>query len=269
LRQNSKDVSPAAFRRVFASDQSPESISAEIVVERAVTVRIASVGEFTLLCTPIDIEALAAGFANSEGFIASPSDIERISVDEAHPDVVEIEVSNPPGSTGERNMLVSSSCGLCGVKLIEKTLWNTRPIETSLRLPAELLTALPDRLAGAQRVYRSTRGAHAAGIFDARGEFLSFAEDIGRHNALDKAVGKCLLDGRVPKGCGVALSSRASFEMVAKAGRAGLEIIAAVSAPSSLAVETAEMLNITLCGSVREGKADIYTHPGRVVEGGG
>jgi FdhD protein len=166
-------------------------------------------------------------------------------------------------------MLVASSCGLCGVRLIERTLWNTPPVEDSLRLSPGFLVGLPEKLAGEQRLYPATRGAHAAGIFAAQGDFLAFAEDIGRHNALDKAIGKCLLEGRSMERCGVALSSRASFEMVAKAGRAGLELVAAVSAPSSLAVEAAEMLNITLCGSIKGGKADIYTHRRRIIEKGG
>jgi FdhD protein len=261
-------TSPVRARRVFPTRRPTERIYGRVVAEQAVTIRVKGVGEFTLLCTPLDLEALAAGFAHSEGMIESANDILRISRDERQPDLVELEVANPDGIAGRRNMLVSSSCGLCGVRLIERTLWNTPPVPKSLRLSAELLIRMPDRLVDEQRIYRQTRGAHAAGIFDDRGDFLAFAEDIGRHNALDKVIGKCLLGRRPPRGLGVVLTSRASFEMVAKAGRAGLELIAAVSAPSSLAVETARTLNITLCGSVQRGKADLFTHPRRVVVAG-
>lgn len=261
-------TTPVRARRVFRARRPAERISGRVVAEQAVTIRVKGVGEFTLLCTPLDLEALAAGFAHSEGMIESANDILGISRDERQPDLVELEVANPDGITGRRNMLVSSSCGLCGIRLIERTLWNTPPVPSSLRLSAELLIRMPDRLADEQRIYRRTRGAHAAGIFNDRGDFLAFAEDIGRHNALDKVIGKCLLARRPPRGLGVVLTSRASFEMVAKAGRAGLELIAAVSAPSSLAVETARTLNITLCGSVQRGKADLFTHPRRVVTAG-
>jgi FdhD protein len=239
-----------------------------VVTEAAVTVRVQEVGEFTLLCTPLDLEALAAGFAHSEGMIASVDDILSVSRNRRQPDLVEVRLTDPSGVAGRRNMLVSSSCGLCGVRLIERTLWNTPPVPKSLRVTPELLIGMPDKLGEKQRIYRNTRGAHAAGIFDDSGEIVAFAEDIGRHNALDKVIGKRLLDGRPTRGLGVTLTSRASFEMVAKAGRAGLEIIAAVSAPSSLAVETARTLNITLCASVQRGKADAFTHPGRVAPAG-
>ena len=109
-----------------------------------------------------------------------------------------------------------------------------------------------------------TGGTHAAGVFDTNGRTLSFAEDLGRHNAMDKAIGKCLLDGLLTDGCGISLSGRASFEMVSKAARAKLELVASVSAPSSLAIEAAERAGITLCGFVRSGCANVYTHPERI-----
>ncbi len=260
-------TAPVRFKRVFPSPGSAERLSSRVVAEQAITVRFKQIGEFTLLCTPLELDALAAGFANSEGMIESADDILSISRDDEQPDLVTVEVANPSGVAGRRNMLVSSSCGLCGVRLIERTLWNTVPVPRSLRISADLLIDMPDRLAAEQRVYRKTRGAHAAGIFDQRGEIIAFAEDIGRHNALDKVIGKCLLGGCSARGLGVVLTSRASFEMVAKAGRAGLEIVAAVSAPSSLAVQSARTLNITLCASVQRGKADVFTHPGRIATG--
>ena len=122
------------------------------------------------------------------------------------------------------------------------------------------------RLRETQTVFEATGGVHAAGVFDAAGAMLATAEDIGRHNALDKAIGECLLAGRATGGCGVVLSGRVSFELVAKAARAGVEVILAVSGPTSLAVEAADRWNITLCGFVRGDRMNVYTHPGRIEE---
>jgi FdhD protein len=115
-----------------------------------------------------------------------------------------------------------------------------------------------------QVLFDRTGATHAAAIFSHRGDLLAIAEDIGRHNALDKAIGKCLLGNIDTSGCAVCLSGRVSFELAAKSARAGIELIAAVSAPSSLAVRVAEACNITLCGFVRGEKATIYTHPRRI-----
>jgi FdhD protein len=260
-----KTIATYQVHRVFASGEAPELIACTVLAEQALTIRVKQVGEFTLLCTAIDLEALAVGFAHSEGMIDSVADVVSISSDEKEPDVIELQIAAPSRAGGGRNMLVSSSCGMCGARLIDKTLWNTRPVPNSLLVTPKFLFDLPERLSGKQVFRRLTHGAHAAGIFDAKGDFIAFAEDIGRHNALDKAIGKCLLERRSLAGCGVALTSRASFEMVAKAGRAGLELIAAVSAPSSLAVEVADTLNVTLCASVHRTKADVYTHPERVL----
>ena len=165
-------------------------------------------------------------------------------------------------------MIVASSCGLCGVRSIEKTLTQSAPVDFDLSLSHELLLQMPERLADAQRIYPATRAAHAAGVFSDRGEFVAFAEDIGRHNALDKAIGKCLLNKLSVQGLGVVLSSRASFEMVSKAVRAGIEIVLASSAASALAIEAAHQWNMTLCGPIRNNTALVHTHPQRITENG-
>jgi FdhD protein len=113
-------------------------------------------------------------------------------------------------------------------------------------------------------LFEKTGGAHAAAIFDTAGSIMAFAEDIGRHSAFDKVIGKCLMAGLETKGCGVALSGRISLEMVTKAARAGIELIAAVSAPSSFAIEAAQRWNITLCGFVRSGRMNVYTYQQRI-----
>ena len=122
------------------------------------------------------------------------------------------------------------------------------------------MTLLNDK----QDVFKKTRGTHAILIFDDKGDAVSFAEDIGRHNALDKAIGKILLAGKTAKGSGAVLSGRVSFEMVSKCSLAGIEIILAVSAPTSLALDAALHCGITLCASVRDGSASIFTHPERI-----
>jgi FdhD protein len=235
------------------ADVPREDVSEQVVIERPITVAVYRVGEFTLMCTPVDLEALAVGFAYSEGMIDSLDDIIGIDRPKENPRVV-----------ARRNMIVASSCGLCGARTIERTLSDMPKLATTLYLSRDLLLQMTDKLWALQRVHPLTRGAHAAGIFTADGQIAAFAEDIGRHNALDKALGKCLLARHSTVGCGAVLSSRASFEMVAKAARAGIEIVVAAAAPSSLAIESASNWNLTLCASVRSGRANLYTHPQRI-----
>ncbi len=135
----------------------------------------------------------------------------------------------------------------------------------SLRLEAGLLRSVNDALRRSQSLFEISGGTHAAAIFDEQGEIVSFAEDTGRHNALDKALGKCLQDGIDTAGKGAALTSRLSLEMVSRCARAGIELITAVSAPTSMALDVAGKCNITLCAFVRETRATVFTHPTRVI----
>lgn len=257
-----------AFYRLSSEGKSGEWTSGEVIVERAATVMIDPVGEFTFMCTPTDIDALAVGFAHTEGIINSMDDVVAIRRDDLQPEFVGIQVDDPSCAVARRNMIVASSCGLCGVRTIEKTLRESVPVGFGLSISNELLLQMPDRLSDAQRIYPTTRAAHAAGIFSDRGELIAFAEDIGRHNALDKAIGKCLLNGLSPRGLGVVLSSRASFEMVSKAVRAGIEIVLASAAASALAIQAAHQWNMTLCGPIRNDYAFVHTHPQRINENG-
>lgn len=254
--------------RISSGGESGNWISGEVIAERAATIMIDPVGEFTFLCTPTDIEALAVGFAYSEGIINAMNDIVAIRRNDQQPEFVGIQVDDPSCALLRRNMIVASSCGLCGVRTIEKTLAQSVPVDFNLSISQELLLQMPDRLSFVQRIYPATRAAHAAGIFSDTGELVAFAEDIGRHNALDKAIGKCLLNRVSTKGLGVVLSSRASFEMVSKAVRAGIEIVLASAAASALAIQAAQKWNMTLCGPIRNGYALIHTHPQRITENG-
>lgn len=256
------------FYRLSSNEKSSEWACGEVIVERAATVMIDPVGEFTFMCTPTDIDAMAVGFAYTEGIINSMDDIVAIRHNDQQPDFVGIQVDDPSCAVVRRNMIVASSCGFCGVRTIERTLQESAPVGFGLSISHELLLQMPDRLSNTQRIYRATRAAHAAGIFSDRGELVAVAEDIGRHNALDKAIGKCLLNGLSPRGLGVVLSSRASFEMVSKAVRAGIEIVLASAAASALAIQAAHQWNMTLCGPVRDDYAFVYTHPQRIIENG-
>lgn len=249
--------------RVCGAEPAPLREVCAVAAEALLTVQVEGVGSFALLCTPAEAEALAIGFAYCEGLIASIDEVlDCVYRPQSATVGLRLESCQPPAAG--RNLIVTSSCGLCGSRNIDRLLSGAVTCGDSLRAGRALLTGVVQEMHRRQELFRRTGGTHAAAIFDARGALLSMAEDLGRHNALDKAIGKCLMQ-RVPTaGCGVALSGRVSFELVAKAARAGIEIIAAVSAPSSLAVEAAARCGITLCGFVRDDRATVYTHPHRV-----
>ncbi|MCK4340454.1 MAG: formate dehydrogenase accessory sulfurtransferase FdhD [Phycisphaerae bacterium] len=251
--------------RISTAGVPPVRESCEVVVETPLTIMIADVGSFTIMCTPGDAKALAVGFAFSEGMITGVEDLVELKCTSAPP-AVALRLEDPSSVVSQRNLLVTSSRGLCGRRNIDEFLADVVPCENTLRVSGDTLLAIIQKMRAAQELFQRTGGTHAAGIFSPEGELLAFGEDIGRHNALDKAIGHCLLREQVPRGCGAVLSGRVSFELVAKAARAGIELIAAVSAPSSLAIEAAERCNLTLCGFVRDTRATIYTHPYRVID---
>jgi FdhD protein len=164
-----------------------------------------------------------------------------------------------------RNFYATSSCGVCGKAALEDIEVRCEPVAPGPEVDLGFLISLPDRLREAQAVFERTGGLHAAGLFDASGTALAVREDVGRHNAVDKVVGERYLAGQVPAdGTILQVSGRASFEIVQKAAVAGIPIVSAVSAPSSLAVEAAERFGMTLVGFVRDGRANVYSHPERV-----
>ena len=250
--------------RMTAQRPDPEPETCETIAEEAVTVSLAEAGSFILLATPSDVEALAVGFAYSEGLLTRREDIAELRAERTGPWTrrVALKLSCPGGDVEARNLIVTSSCGMCG-KHIEAGLAGP-PLGRSLHATQEQLVSLAAGLRDRQTLFSRTGGAHAAAIFDGQANVLSFAEDLGRHNALDKAVGKLVLEGREPRGHGVLLSGRVSYEMATKAARAGLEIVAAVSAPSALAVETCEARNVTLCCFVRDDRITVFAHPERI-----
>ena len=256
-------VHSAEIFRISTEDVAGK-VADNVVIEQPVTIMIDKVGSFTIMATPSDIKALAVGFVYSEGMIDSIENVVAVSIKPQLPNVVGIAVHDPTQIAVRRNMIVASSCGMCGTRNIDKMLSEMPVCGRSLKVSSDLLIEVTEQLRSMQQIFRMTGGSHAAGIFDSSGKIISFAEDLGRHSAFDKAIGKCLMAKQSMKGNAAVLSGRVSLEMVTKAARAGIELIAAVSAASSFAIEAAERWNITLCGFVRPGKINIYTHPERI-----
>ncbi len=217
---------------------------------------------------------LAVGFLFTEGMVKRSTDVRTVRYcqlpDSAEQqfNVVTVSLSAPfDEALSRRGMVTSASCGICGTTSIEQLAQMTSRIDlaTGPVVTAQLLTSLPDIIRKAQPTFDRTGGLHAAGLVDASGDAYCVREDIGRHNAVDKVIGKAVLDNRVPISNHVlVVSGRLSFEIIQKAAMAGIAFIAAVGAPSNLAVETAEDLGITLVGFVRDGTANIYTHKHRI-----
>jgi FdhD protein len=245
-----------------------EYLPDELTIEEPLEIRIGRKTIAITMCTPGHDEELAAGFFFSEGIVRDPADIADLSP--CLDNRVVVKLANDVKAklnTAQRFGTISSSCGLCGKRSIETIRQNFPAIRaTALRIDIEMLLSLPKKLRDAQRDFAHTGGIHAAGIFDANGELKIVREDIGRHNAVDKAIGRAFLDGLLPLESNVLLvSGRASFEIIQKALAAGIPIVAAVSAPSSLAVEFARDSNQTLIGFLRPPSFNIYSHIERVI----
>lgn len=227
--------------------------------------------------TPGNDFELATGFLHGEGVIAGPEDIARISycVDPAVDAAQQYNIVNvtlrrnllPNLAPLERHFTTTSACGVCGKASLDALqVRGCAPLGDGLKVPVEILYGLPGKLSDAQRVFQQTGGLHAAALFDAAGQMLQLREDVGRHNALDKLIGWALLDGRLPLSESILLvSGRTSFEILQKALAAGIPIVCAISAPSSLAVDLAREYGITLIGFLRDDRCNVYTRRDRVV----
>jgi FdhD protein len=254
-----------ASRPTAEAGVGPEEI--HVVEEAPVTIDVEGIESYTALCTPADARALAAGFLLSEGVIDGLEGVAVIKECEDDPLTIRVRLKSkiPRIDDPGRNLVITSSCGACGSESLKSRIDALPCAGNALRIPAHLLPEVFGDLRSRQRLFQSCGATHAAAVFDAGGGIVSFAEDVGRHNALDKAIGKCLLAGAPTAGRGAAVTSRLSLEMVAKCARAGIELVAAVSAPTSLAIDVARNCNITLCAFVRERRATVFTHPGRVL----
>lgn len=227
--------------------------------------------------TPGNDFELAAGFLLSEGIVRDREEIAGISycidpqIDaEQRYNIVNVQLAGdtlPALERLERHFTVSSACGVCGKANIEALQTRAPVINDSVRISTELVSQLPEKMRLAQRVFESTGGLHAAALFDANGDLLALREDVGRHNAVDKIAGWALLSARLPlRGCVLLVSGRASYELVQKSIVAGIPVLCAVSAPSSLAVDLARSFGLTLLGFVRGTRANVYAGPERIAE---
>ena len=245
----------------------PEPEQVCVVEEIPVLIDVESVETYTLLCTPVDTVALAAGFLLTEGVIDCLADIKVIKQCDDDPNTIRVRLTGdvPRIDDAGRNLMIVSSCGACGSENLQKRIDSLPRAGDTLRIEAALLHNVYTELQKQQSLFEACGGTHAAAVFDEHGKIVACAEDTGRHNALDKAIGKCLLAGIGTKGRGAALTSRLSFEMVGKCARAGIELITAVSAPTSMAIDVAQSRNITLCAFVRETRATVFTYPARIV----
>jgi FdhD protein len=222
--------------------------------------------------TPGNDFELAAGFLHSEGLLRSPLELAEIKyctdveLGEQAYNVVTVHLRRPfEAELVQRNFGVTSACGVCGKASIDSIEVASEPLREGPVLPADVIAGLPERLRTAQRTFERTGGLHATGLFTAEGELTLVREDVGRHNALDKVIGNRMLAGATPLGGSVALvSGRASFELVQKAAVAGIPVLCAVGAPSSLAVDAARRLGMTLVGFLRDGRFNVYAGAARI-----
>jgi FdhD protein len=232
-----------------------------VAVEEPLEIRIGGQPVAVTMRTPGHDEELALGFCLSEGL--SPRSAE-LPADLAA-NTVDVTADGFDPDRLRRSFYTSSSCGVCGKGALEAVRVEAPRVESELRIPADLLAQLPERLREGQAAFTETGGLHATGLFDESGQLVCLREDVGRHNAMDKVLGWAFLERRLPlQDAILCVSGRLSFELVQKAAVAGCPILVAVGAPSSLAVDLAAAQRITLCGFVRDGRMNVYTEPSRV-----
>jgi FdhD protein len=258
---------------------SGDGIEDEVAVEEPLEIRVDGRALAVTMRTPGHDVELAHGFLLTEGVITSLEDISTArycdSVDEQGRNtynVLDLALAPgvpPPDDGVERRFYTTSSCGVCGKASLDAVRTRTRfsPAADTATVSASVLFGLPDALRAAQRVFDATGGLHGAGLFRADGTLVVAREDVGRHNAVDKVLGHALLDGFVPAaGTVLMVSGRASFELTQKAVMAGVPTLAAVSAPSSLAVEMAQDAGMTLVGFLRGRSMNVYAGAQRIVD---
>jgi len=249
-----------------------------LVVEEPLEIRLAG-RRFTLtMRTPGNDEELVSGFLLAEGFVANPTEIHEIRrvrgpKGELEPNIVDVILnvkSRELSDRLKRNFIVSSSCGVCGKTSIEALERLITKLEGNLRIASATILRLPELMSEAQPIFAATGGLHAAALFDVSApeiaQLIVLREDVGRHNAVDKVIGHALTLDRLPLvNCALIVSGRLSFEIVQKAAAASIAILCAVSAPSSLAVELADELGVTLVGFLRGTAFNAYTHNERIL----
>jgi FdhD protein len=264
----------AALRHAGANAEASEEL---VAVEEPLEIRVAGQTLAVTMRTPGDDAALALGFLFAEGVLGSMAEVLRVHVcQEGRGGEATNVVDVLPAAAGtlpveallpsRRGTLTTSACGVCGRRSVEDLLARLSPLASSLRLPRALLASAPERLARHQPVFERTGAVHGAALLDRRGAVLAAAEDVGRHNAVDRVVGALFAEGRLPseEPAVLAVSGRVSFEIVQKAAAARVPFVVAVSAPTSLAVDVAEAMGVTLCAFARADRFTAYAGAGRI-----
>ncbi len=248
----------------------------KVVTEEPMEIRVHGPGQeprplAVTMRTPGHDFELAVGFCRTENVIRGHDDLDSVAYclageGEQEYNVVTVRLRRPYHPVGpDRVFAANASCGLCGASTLDAVEQHCAPVERGPVVARSVIGALPERLRAAQRVFDATGGLHAAGTFSPDGDLLVVREDIGRHNALDQRVGEAVLARTLPLADTVLMvSGRVSFEIVQKAAIAGIPILCAVSAPSSLAVDAANRFAQTLVGFLRDDRANVYTHPERI-----
>jgi FdhD protein len=249
------------IERVHASGR--ERRRDEVAIEEPLEIRADGGGVAVTMRTPGEDEELAVGFLAGEGLIGGPGDVASAGpTDDLAANVVDVRTRHGlrRDPAAERSFHLSSSCGVCGKAALELVKQDAPSASRAEPVEPELVLRLPAVARESQRDFERTGGLHATALFEPSGELLALREDVGRHNAMDKALGALLLAGRYPlPGVLACLSGRASFELVQKASLAGLAGVIAVGAPSTLAIELAAERDMLLCGFVREGSFNVYS----------
>ncbi|MBK8810983.1 MAG: formate dehydrogenase accessory sulfurtransferase FdhD [Acidobacteria bacterium] len=261
----------------FEGRETFESAADTLAVEEPLEIRIGCGKEHRAVSitmrTPGADTELAVGFLFTEGIVRNRASVVAVRYCGKFPNnrnTIKVELGSFEGldlKKLERNFYTTSSCGVCGKASLEAlaTAGIARIADNGFKVPAEMINALPSRLRIAQHVFGETGGLHAAALFDKGGKLIDLKEDVGRHNAVDKLIGAAFLVEKLPLVENVLfLSGRASFELIQKAAAAGVPLVCAVGAPSSLAVEAATEFGITLAGFVRDGRFNVYSNPQRL-----
>jgi FdhD protein len=232
-----------------------------VAVEEPLEIRVNGEAVAVTMRTPGHDEELALGFCLSEGIVPVGARLP----DDLAVNTVEVDAPGFDPSRLQRSFFTSSSCGVCGKGALEAVAVAAARVESAWTIDSGVVRSLPELLRAGQGAFEATGGLHAAGLFDRAGRLLCVREDVGRHNAMDKVVGRAFVDGSLPLADSVVcLSGRVSFELVQKAAVAGCPLLVAVGAPSSLAVDLATDRSITLCGFVRIDRMNVYTEPWRI-----
>ncbi|TLU99271.1 formate dehydrogenase accessory sulfurtransferase FdhD [Dyadobacter luticola] len=275
---NANPVTQHFIKRVNATNS--VGIDDQLAVEEPLEIRIAYYIDggktekaiSVTMRTPGNDEELAVGFLFTEGIIQHAAQIEKVTLPVFRENTVVVTLDSsfePKLGSLERNFYTTSSCGVCGKASVDaiKTASNYLHFDKPISIDRHILFKLEKQIAQRQDIFETTGGLHASSIFDQNGDFLLLREDVGRHNALDKLIGATLTAGLVPLSQHILLlSGRASFELIQKASMAGIQIVAAIGAPSSLAVQLAEESGITLIGFLKKDKFNVYSGFDRIQE---